>query len=397
MAIKYLTHMVKIEGKGDLLIRPARLMDARRIQVLYTEVYGSSYSISIITNPDKMKKAIESDEYYWLVADYNGKIVGSLVYSLDYKQRISKAFGAVVSDEFRKHNIAYTMMKLILDDITQKQRLVDVVYATTRTTSQAPQRLTESLGFLKLGIFPNTHKVAENETHCFTAYLTEDALKKRKKFPEIVPEIAPFYDIVLKQIKLESAKISNIKGKYSGHKIKIPIIDFEVITASQFIKRRYSRVKNKGIFLHTFMPFHEPNILLVSSNGKTEVYMTYNPKDRYSVFVGGFSDLEPEILLESVAKKMQELDMTYLEILFDAYTPRLQRAAIDARFIPSGYFPAAKISNNLRYDCVIFSRTFDILDFRNVKLSGLYKNFLKEYLKLWRENYIEVVFESERA
>lgn len=394
MAIKYLTHVMKIEGKGELFIRPARIVDARRIQVLYTEVYGSSYSVSIITNPEKMRKAIESDEYYWLVAEFNGKIVGSLVYSIDFKQRISKAFGAVVSEEFRKHNVAYTMMKLILDDITQNQNLVDVIYATTRTTSYAPQRLTDSLGFLKLGIFPNTHKVAENETHCFTAYLTENALKSRKKFPVIIPEIVPFYDIVLKQIKLEEPRVVDVKGKYSDHKTKIPVVDFEVITAQEFIRRRYKKIKQKGFFSHTFMPFHEPNILLVSLDGKTEIYMTYNPKDKYSVFVGGFSNLEVEVVLESVAKKMQELDMAYLEILFDAYSPHLHRAAIDARFIPSGYFPAGKLVNNQRYDCIIFSKTFEILDFRNVKLASLYKSFLKEYLKLWRENYIEVVFEK---
>jgi len=121
--------------------------------------------------------------------------------------------------------------------------------------------------------------------------------------------------------------------------------------------------------------------------------MSYNPKDKYSVFIGGYTDLDPTIILESVAKKMQELNMAYLEILFDAYTPELHRAAIDARFIPSGYFPAAKLEKGVRYDCIVFSRTFDVLDFRNVRLSSLYRNFLKEYIKLWRENYIEVVFE----
>ncbi|MEW6012703.1 MAG: GNAT family N-acetyltransferase [Elusimicrobiota bacterium] len=393
MSVKYLTKNIEIEGKGNVIIRPAKLMDARRIQVLYTEVYGSSYSISIITDPDKMKRAIESDEYYWLVAEYNNKIVASLVYSLDFKGRISKAFGAVVSEEFRKHDIAYTMMKLILDDITQNQNLVDVIYATTRTTSYAPQKLTESLGFLKLGIFPNTHKVSENETHCFTAYITEEAMKKRKRTPVIIPEIAPFYDIVLKQINFEPALIKDFKTPYSDHRDKIPFINFEMITAPNFIKKRYASVKSNSFLKHTYMPFHEPNMLLVSMDGKTEIYMSYNPKDKYSVFIGGYTDLEPTIILESVAKKMQELNMAYLEILFDAYTPELHRAAIDARFIPSGYFPAAKLEKGVRYDCIVFSRTFDVLDFRNVRLSSLYRNFLKEYIKLWRENYIEVVFE----
>lgn len=392
MAVKYLTTKINIPGKGDVLIRPARLIDARRIQVLYTEVYGSSYSVPIITDPEKMKQAIESDDYYWLVGDYNSKIIASLVYSLDLKNRISKAFGAVVSEEFRKNDIAYIMMKLILDDITQNQDLVDVIYATTRTTSYAPQKLTESLGFIKLGIFPNTHKVKENETHCFTVYLTENALKKRKKEPMIIPEILPFYNLVLKQIKLEQAKIKDIKRQYSDHSIKIPIVDFEVITAPIFIKRRFSKVKNKGWLKNTFMPFHEPNMLLITPDGKTEIYLTYNSKDKYSVFVGGFTNLDPSVILESVAKKMRDLDMAYLEILFDAYTPELQRAAIDARFIPSGYFVAGKYDNGARYDCIVFSRTFDVLDFRNVKLSSIYREFLKEYLNLWRENYVEVVF-----
>lgn len=394
MSIKYLTTKLKIDGKGEILIRPAKIIDARRIQVLYTEVYGSSYSVSIITDPQKMRKAIESDEFYWLVGEYNNKIIASLVYSIDFKQRISKAFGAVVSEEFRKHDIAYTMMKLILDDITQNQDLVDVIYATTRTTSYAPQKLTDRLGFLKLGIFPNTHKVAENETHCFTVYLTENALKKRKKVPVIIPEVEPFYNIFLKQIKLEQPNIKNISSEYKDKKNKIPLIDFEIITATSFVKRRFLNIKQNGFFNHTYMPFHEPNIILVSTDGNTEVYMHYNPKDKYSVFIGGFSDKDAVVVLESVARKMQELDMAYLEIVFDAYSPYLHRAALDARFIPSGYFPSAKLVGDERYDCIIFSRTFEILDFRNVRLYSLYKNFLREYIRLWKDIYVEVVFDE---
>lgn len=391
MAIKYIEKTLKLKDKGDLIIRPANVNDARRIQVLYTEVYGTSYSISTVTDMDKLKSAISSDAYYWLVAEFNGKIVASLAYVLDFEGRIAKAFGAVVSKDFRKHDIAYTMMKLILDDITQDQDLVDVVYATVRTTSIGPQKLTESLGFLKLGIFPNTHKVAENETHVFTAYLTEKALKKRRKNPVIIPEVKTFYNIVLKQIKLELPVIKDFKTPYSSSH-KIPKIDFEIITAENFVKRKFKTIKPDSFFVYTFMPFHEPNILLVSPDGNTEVYMYCNFKDKYSVIIGGFTDLEPQIVLESIAAKMKELDMAYLEIVFDAYSPELHRAAVDARFIPTGYFPAAKLSGNEREDCIIFSRTFEILDFRDVKLTSYYLNFLREYLKLWKKNYIDIVF-----
>lgn len=386
--------ILDLPGKGPVTIRLARVQDMRRIQMLYTEIYGASYSVSLITDREKMRYAIESDSYYWLVAEFQNRIIGSLVYAMDLKDRISKAFGAVVSQEFRKHDLAYTMMKLVLDDITQKKNLVDLVYATTRTASSAPQRLTESLGFVKLGIFPNTHKVYENETHCLTAYYTENSLKKRKPKPVIISEVLPFYEIILKQLRLDRPKVENAGTVFSDRNQKIPLIEFETITAADFVKRRFKQISQTDFFLSTYMPFHEPNLIFVSRDGKTELYLHYYPKDKYSVIMGGFTDRDPTIVLESAAGKLREMDMAYLEILIDAYHPAFQRMAIDARFIPTGYFPCAKKVGNRRYDCIAFSRTFDILDFRNVRIISLYRNILKEYLKLWRENYIEVVFKK---
>ncbi|PIS47323.1 MAG: hypothetical protein COT17_04065 [Elusimicrobia bacterium CG08_land_8_20_14_0_20_51_18] len=389
---KKMEKTVTVPGKGEITIRPARIQDMRRIQVLYAEIYGASYSVTLITDKEKMRYAIEHDDYYWLVAEFQNRIIGSLVYAIDLKDRISKAFGAVVSQEFRKHDLAYTMMKLVLDDITHTRDLVDLVYATTRTASSAPQRLTESLGFIKLGIFPNTHKVSENETHCLTAYMTEKALKKRRKNPRFIPEIRPFYEIVLKQLKLDKPSIEDYKSPYSDHKQKIPTLAFEMITAPGFVKNRYKSVKREGFFAATFMPFHEPNLIFVTLDGKTEIYLHYNTKDKYSVVMGGFTDQHMTVVLDSLSQKLNELNMSYVEVIVDAYSPEYQRMAVDARFIPTGYFPCSKRVGNRRYDCIVFSRTFEILDFRNVKIISLYRNILKEYLKLWRENYVEVVF-----
>ncbi|HAH31285.1 MAG TPA: hypothetical protein DCL44_03110 [Elusimicrobia bacterium] len=396
MSTRKIEQIIKAPGKPDVIIRLANTHDMRRIQMLYAEVYGGNYSIPIVIDKEKMRSAIENDDYYWLVAESSGRIVGSLVYELDLPRRISKAFGAVVSQEFRKLDLAYTMMKLILDDITYTKDLVDVVYATTRTANYAPQRLTENLGFVKLGIFPNTHKVQENETHCFTGYFTEQALLKRRCRTRLIPEVAPFYDIVCRQLSLDKPSIKDVKGDYSDHAQKIPILPFEAITAPSFIKNRYKKFRNSGFFEHTVMPFHEPNLILITPDQSTEIYLTYNKKDKYSVVVGGMSaEKSFTVLLESLARKVSEMDMTYIEVLIDAYSPWLQREAMDARFIPSAYFPCAKKVGKKRYDCIAFSRTFDVLDFRNVKIISLYKNFLKEYLKLWRENYIELVFKSE--
>ncbi|MCK5357846.1 MAG: hypothetical protein KAJ48_05565, partial [Elusimicrobiales bacterium] len=171
--VKKTEKIIKIKDKPDIVIRLAKISDMRRIQMMYAEVYGVNYSIPLIIDKDLMRAAIENDQYYWLVAETNSRIIASLIYVVDDKRRLAKAFGAVVSREYREHDLAQTMMKLTLDNITKKRNLVDLIYATTRTTNVAPQRLTASLGFLKLGVFPNTHKVYENETHCLTAYYTE--------------------------------------------------------------------------------------------------------------------------------------------------------------------------------------------------------------------------------
>jgi len=397
MALKKIEKIIKTEGKPDIIIRQAKVADMRRIQMLYAEVYGASYPIPIIMDKDKMRHAIEHDEYYWMVAECQGRVVGSLVYELDLFYRNSKAFGAVVSQEFRKHDLAYTMMKLVLDDITLNKNLVDLVYATTRTANYAPQKLTESLGFIKLGIFPNTHRVHYNETHCLTGYFTERALQMRRPRPRIIPEVEAFYDIVRRQISLDRPQIKDVKGDYSDHKQKIPLLNFEVITAPEFVKNRYRKMKSNSFFEHIFMPFHEPNLILITPDQGTEVYLTYSQKDKYSVVVGGMTNEKSfAVVLESIAQKVSQMDMAYVEVIIDAYSPAIQRDALDARFIPSAYFPCAKRMGSKRYDCIVFSRTFDILDFRNVKIISLYKNFLREYLKLWRENYIELVFKTEQ-
>ncbi len=397
MADKKIDKIIKTEGRPDVLIRLARVSDMRRIQMLYAEVYGSGYPIPIIIDKEKMRRAIEDDDYYWVVSDCGGRIVGSFVFAVDLRYRNSKAFGAVVSQDYRKMDLAHTMLRLVLEDIMERKNLVDIMYATTRTANHAPQKLFESMGFVKLGIFPNTHKVQDNETHCLTALLTEKALQRRRQVPQIIPEIAPFYGIVRKQINLEDPRIADVGREYSDHSRKIPLLNFEVIDAPEFVKNRWHKTVSNSFFERTFMPFHEPNLILITPDQGTEVYLTCSRKDKYSVVVGGVTNEDNfAVVLESVAQKVSQMDMAYLEVIIDAYSPEAQRDAMDARFIPSAYFPCAKRMGEKRYDCVVFSRTFEILDFRNVSIISLYKEFLREYVKLWRENYIELALEPDR-
>lgn len=382
----------------NVYLRNAKPEDMRRIQVLYGDVYGPNYPMPVIFDKFKMRRAIESDRYCWLVAECQGRIVASLIYEVDPSQRISKAFGAVVSKEFRKQNLANTMMETILRELT-KNRIVDTVYATTRTVTTAPQQLTETLGFVKLGIFPNVHKVFEYETHCLAAYFVPEALKNRRTPPALIHEMAPFYRLVHDKVNIGKAVFRPpspaLREKTKNPAKEQSLLSFETISAPSFIKNRFAKARNSGVFANNYVPFHDPNLMLITPDQSTEVFLNYGATDRYSVIMGGKSEIKDfSLILNSVAKTLNNMGVSYIELLVDAYSPDLQWQALHARFLPSAYFPAFRKVGDKRWDYIVFSRSFEMLDFRNVKIMSTYRNFLKEYMKIWQALYIDLAFKD---
>ncbi|MFA6584150.1 MAG: GNAT family N-acetyltransferase [Elusimicrobiaceae bacterium] len=382
-------------GGTEIRIRNARLQDARRIQVLYAEEYGNKYPIPTIYDREKTRQAILDKNIFWLVGEHDGKIIASLFFALDPKQKIAKAGGAVVSQLYRKHNLAQTMMRIILDKIAQ-EGVIEIVYGATRTVSAAPQYLTENMGFVPLGIFPNAHRVFENETHTLAAWYTDKAWKKRKAKVRILKELLPFYAIARRAVadrgfRLDEPEI--ITGDFSSeYRAAFPeqdIIPFEVISAENFIRHRYRTLGSSGLFKNIYVPFHEPNMMLVSHDQKTEIYIHYESFDKYCMVIGGRSEVKDfSRILNSIAFELNRNNASYIEILVDAYSPQLQWQALNARFLPSAYFPAMQRVGNMRSDCMVFSRSFDMLDFRNVTLISYYREYLKAYLKIWRDLYV---------
>jgi hypothetical protein len=143
------------------------------------------------------------------------------------------------------------------------------------------------------------------------------------------------------------------------------------------------------------VPFHEPNLLLISPDQGTEVFVHYGAMDHYSVILGGRTRLKDyALVLQGVVKALNDMGVSYIELLVDAYSPQLQRQALEARFLPSAYFPAFRKVGDKRWDYIIFSRSSEMLDFRNVRVISAYRAFLKEYLRIWQTLYIDMAFKA---
>lgn len=378
-----------------LVVSPAVPDDALRIRWLYHLVYGGNYPFSMVYDPRECARAIEGDKVLWFLARDGERAVGSLIFSVDRSVRLGKVFGAVVAEEFRGQDVAERMLDFGVDIVVNRQKAARTVYATTRTVSLGPQRLAEKAGFKKLGIFPNAHKVANSETHTLAVYFEPGALESsggRARLPRVMK---PFFDIVRREA-----------GLYEPAWVDLPVDPapaaaapaFEVVSAPQFILRRFAEAKAADRLLLDFFPFHEPNLLLVSADGRTELYFYRSAKDGHCVLTGAWSaNLPLGAMLDGGAAHLEGMGVRYLEVLVDGAAAERVAEAMTARFLPSAYYPAMRWDpeGKTARDYVVLSRSLAVLDFRGLVLQPAYADYLREYFRLWREQNVGKVLPGE--
>ena len=378
-----------LSGGRRVTIRRAGPQDAKRIRALYNEVYQGKYPLSIIYDAHETLESLAREDTYWLVSEAGRQIVGSVIFHVDPVAQLAKVFAGVVHPAFRGEGLTERAITLgrkhLLDETGQAQS----VYATARTVSPAPQKLLHNLGFKELGIFPNVRKIDNYETHCLTVYYKEGALARRMARPRLPLTLKPFYSIVQRAAGLEDAEWHDLplapSSPYQGG-----WLEFEVIEAEKFILKRWRELKAQGKLRMQFFPFHEPNLLLVSEDQSAEIFLHYSRPDHHAVIIGGHESV-PDLtrLLNSLVLCLEEHGVRYVELLCDAYHPRVLKQVMDARFLPSAYYPAMRWKRGKGRDCIVFSKSFVVLDFKNIAASGLFRDYLREYFSLWKSLYID--------
>lgn len=371
-------------GGKRLLVNRAAPDDVLRIRWLFARVYGGNYPFSLIYDARECAKAIESDRYLWLLARDGDQVVGSIVFTMDRALKLGKVFGGVVAEEYRGQDLAERMLSFGLDVVVKRMGAVRSVYATTRTVSIGPQRLAEKVGFKKLGIFPNVHKVQRSETHTLAVFYGDGALAERAGTPQLPLSLKPFFALVRRETGIPEADYKDLAvPEVSGETA------FETIAAPQFVLRRFSEARAAGGLVLDFFPFHEPNLLLVSPDGATEIFVYRSAKDGHCVLVGAASKtLELGRLLDHGAAFLEGMGVRYFEVLIDARDAGTVNQALGARFLPSAYYPAMRWDSGSGRDYLVMSRSLAVLDFKGISLQPAFADYLREYFRLWTERYV---------
>lgn len=367
-------------------MRKGKIEDATSIVALYNEVYRGKYSDQNLTDYNLVSLELSSKNSLLFVASLGEKIVACLSMKYDSENEIVKASAAVVNPKFRGDNLTEKLIRSSLDYIKNKDKKVSLVYSTTRTVNAAAQTLTENLGFKKLGVFPNVHKTEDYETHTLTALINDSIFEKRHLDFELHPKLENLYNIVKKECSLTDLNVAK-EWKQKVYSGDVPALEF--INASNFVAERYKSLKESQEIDLGFFPFHIPNTLLISANSEIEIYFYINKVDMHCVITGIKIDKKVSFsaLLKKMGHMLRDRGVRYIELIVRANRMNIIDRILESKFIPSGYIPGFQkdIRSEKRYDYVVFSRSFEILDFENLSFKGRNKEYVDEYVKFWMQ------------
>lgn len=384
------------ESKIEFMIGPASLSDVDELLKLYFSVYGSNYPLAYGTDVKVMASAIQSSEHVWLVTreKTSRRIIGSVVFELDPLNKVAKIVALVTHPDYRNQRLASKMIDAQTEKLLGPSGSMNSVYATTRTVSIGVQLIFIRSGFLALGLFPNAHKLREYETTTLFAKFRDGVLARRDPQIAIPAKLGPIYEVLGKQISALGIRVGKPKtqppaiapGKppaYYGD-----ATEFEIIDAPEYVKRRF--IETFSDPYDRFYPFHQPNRLIASRDGSTEVYAHFSRADRYCAILTLNAPIHTVgHRLPSMLSAMRDHGASYFEVLIGVQHQKSIETLIQHRFLPSAIYPALTEADGKMNDFVVMSRSMEPLNFQGMTIDHSLKPYVDQYVELWKKMYLD--------
>ncbi|WP_157537710.1 GNAT family N-acetyltransferase [Kitasatospora azatica] len=358
--------------------------------LLYRQVYGSSYALPIGTDPDVMAREIASPRTTWLVAREpdSGRIIGSIIGSVDPQNRLGKLQGLAIHPDARGTGLAHQAVRRLSELLLTGEHAADSVYATARTNSTAPQRVCLSAGFRALGIFPNLRKAERHETMVLLAKHRAGVLEQRLPVDRVPAGLGDLVRALHEAVGLPEQPLPAIDHE------PLPIRQtgaggpgFEFVDAPQFVRRRMAEAVPDPELC--FYPFHTPNVMLASADNRHEVYAQLSPADGYCALIGarpGLAALAEEF--DSLIARLAECGASHIEALVPLDRYQDLRLLLAHGFLPAAAYPAMRRQGAGYRDYVVMARSLQPLDFRGLSIDAAFQPFTEQYIELWKQQYL---------
>lgn len=374
-------------------IERATINDVDELLQLYFLIYQGNYPLAICSDRAVMLVALQNPAIHWfIVRDPDSKnLIASTLFETDELYGIGKLTGVVVHPDYRKRDLASLLIAHGCGGLLMPKGPLRSIYTTTRTVSKGPQVMCLKNGFIPLGIFPNAHKIQQFETLTLMAKFAEGVIKNKDPFCAVPEKMEPILKIFQDSVGLKH-QIRTIKNETISRPTETGTgaLTFELIQAKYHVMRRFNEQFTDRY--DRFFPFHEPNMLIASTNGEVEIFAYVNKADGYLAIVALNKPIyELHKRLIPLLYQLRDIGVSYIEILIDLKYTASVATLFEAQFLPSALYPSMTEINGNVSDFVVMTRTLEPLNFRGMHIDGGFKPYIDQYLNSWKSMYLETL------
>ncbi len=380
----------------EIKIQEADVHDIDEMINLYRQVYGTKYPIAYGNDPDLLKKAILNKESHkCLVARdvMNRIITGAIIVEIDSYNKIGKMVGLVVHPNYQRHKIGNELVANVSEFFLEKDQRLNSLYATTRTITVGPQMIFIKNNYLPLGIFPNAHRLSQYETVSLFAKFRNGILENRKTQENVPSSVMPLYRILKNLVPQANIPIENLISKIEIQEANEDW-DFDIIRAPDYVYRKFLEKFPEPS--DRFFPFHTPNMIISEKNGRIDIFAYFSKRDGYCTLIKATKPIsELNGKLTSLYMLLDDIGVSYLEVLVNVKQTPLLETLLNGHFLPSAIYPAMREVNKNYEDYIVMSRTMEPLNFKGMHVVSSFKPYIDQYVEAWKKinlDTIEVIY-----
>lgn len=365
----------------SVTVRPVTEQDLPAIRDLFYRCYGEDYPYKEFYSDEWLKRSIYQDSYLFLLAQINGRIVGtaSVYFEVGAYSDLCGEFGRLAVDpDYRHQQVGSALMAARLEFANRR---LHFGLTECRTAHTHAQRISEKFGLRPIGFLPQKVLLDQRESLVLMAKTFGPARDLRSNNPRVIPEVFSLGQLALRNMAFQNDLIAveDVDGYPIGAGFQVEELSESVLPYLLRIER--GRLSRRHVFGNLQLAYGL--FMLESRNSR---YLVAREEDNIVGAIGfTFDDIGRSIkVLELIDLRdevagflLKELDTwaqqiygaEYLEITVSAYWPDIQRTLSNLGFVPVAYCPSFVFHEVERLDTIKMAKLYVPLAIDDVQLT----------------------------
>ncbi len=365
----------------NIIVRHVTEADLPAVRDLFYRSYGEDYPYKEFYNDEWLKRSIYQDSYLFLLAELNGRVVGtaSVYFEVGAYADLVGEFGRLAVDpEHRHKGVGSALMKARLEFANQR---LHFGLTECRTAHPFAQRISEKFNLTPIGFLPQKVLLNKRESLVMMSKVFGPAIELRCNNPRVIPEAFALGQVALRNMGFQDDLIAaeDADGYPIGSGFEVAELTESVLPSLLRIER--GRLSRRHVFGNLQLSYglfllesRNTRYLVARENGRIvgAIGFTHDEIGR-SIKVIEMIDLRDDVagfLLKELDRRAQlYYHAEYIEITVSAYWPNIQRTLSNLGFVPVAYCPSFVFHEVERLDTIKMAKLYVPLDIDDAQLT----------------------------